>query len=128
MHFQHVGKPCLGPLLLHAVLLWWPLYAYHTDLPNPNVSLYLYWLHLLPVLPVLLISWCHCCLCSDVELYAEKVRRAISTAAVLLDNDWARLNDCAGEGGTGARGVAGLGGDLQAQQGVGLFCEGMSNS
>lgn len=34
---------------------------------------------------------------SDVELYAEKVRRAISSAAVLLDNDWARLNDCAGK-------------------------------
>jgi hypothetical protein len=38
------------------------------------------------------------CRGSEVEAYAEKVRRAISTAAVLLDNDWARLNDSSGEG------------------------------
>eukprot|EP00879_Flechtneria_rotunda_P021704 GHRR01022885.1.p2 GENE.GHRR01022885.1~~GHRR01022885.1.p2 ORF type:complete len:117 (+),score=35.98 GHRR01022885.1:644-994(+) len=33
---------------------------------------------------------------SVVSEYAEKVRRAISTAAVLLDNDWARTNDMSG--------------------------------
>jgi hypothetical protein len=29
--------------------------------------------------------------CRDIVEYAEKVRRAVSTAAVLLDNEWTRM-------------------------------------